>query len=41
MRLPFGLDFKTAIVTVLFMYFVLPFILSWVGGMRKGGSKAE
>jgi antibiotic biosynthesis monooxygenase (ABM) superfamily enzyme len=41
MRLPFGLDFKTAIVTILIMYFVLPWVLSFVGGMRKGNSKAE
>jgi hypothetical protein len=27
MRLPFGLDLKTALVTVALIYFVLPFVL--------------
>lgn len=41
MRLPFGLDLKTAIVTLLFVYLVLPWVLTFVGGMRaKGGEKA-
>lgn len=41
MRLPFGLDLKSVIVTLLLIYFVVPFVLSWVGGMRKGTAKGE
>jgi hypothetical protein len=41
MRLPFGLDFKTAIVTTIFILFVLPWLMSFVGGLRKGNAKAE
>lgn len=41
MRLPFGLDFKSVVVTLLLIYFVLPWVLSFVGGMRKGNAKAE
>lgn len=40
MRLPFGLDLKTAVVTVLFVTFILPWILSKVAGSR-GSSKSE
>ena len=35
MRLPFGLDLKTVIVTVLFMMFALPWIM---GLFNKAGS---
>lgn len=38
MRLPFGLDFKSVIVTLLFIYFALPWIMSFIGGMRKGNA---
>lgn len=39
MRLPFGLDLKTMVVTALIIYFVLPFVLSWFGKMRSGGNE--
>jgi hypothetical protein len=37
MRLPFGLDLKTVIVTVLFMLFVLP----WLMGLMAGRGRKE
>lgn len=40
MRLPFGLDLKTVIVTLLFVYLILPWVLAFVGGMRAKGEKA-
>lgn len=39
MRLPFGLDLKTVIVTILFMMFVWPLLMGFLGG-RKAASKA-
>lgn len=41
MNLPFGLDLKTMVITALLIYFVLPWVMSFVGGMRKGNAKAE
>jgi hypothetical protein len=41
MRLPFGLDFKSVVVTIIFVYFVMPWVLSFVGGMRKNGGTAK
>lgn len=39
MRLPFGLDLKTALVTVALVYFVLPFALRlWA---NKTATKAK
>lgn len=35
MRLPFGLDLKTAVITVLFLYLVLPWLLGLIGGLRN------
>lgn len=42
MRLPFGLDLKSIIVTVVFVYLVLPFVTGWLGGRGKmtNGNKA-
>jgi len=40
MRLPFGLDLKTAIVTLLFVYLVLPWIMAFVGRARGGSENA-
>lgn len=36
MRLPFGLDLKTIIVTLLFVFFVLPWIMGFVNRQRSG-----
>lgn len=41
MKLPFGLDLKTVIVTLALVYFVVPWGMTFIGGMRKGNSKAE
>lgn len=38
MRLPFGLDFISVIVGVLFAMFVLPIILGWFSKMRSGNT---
>lgn len=36
MRLPFGLDLKTMIVTILFLYVVLPFLMRfWASRQTK------
>lgn len=37
MRLPFGLDFKSLVVGLLLAYFVIPWVMSFVGGIRSGG----
>jgi len=34
MRLPLGLDAKTVVVTVLFMWLVLPFVMNLVASKR-------
>jgi hypothetical protein len=39
MRLPFGLDLKTIVVTVLFMMFVLPFLMGLLSRGRGNGNK--
>lgn len=36
MRLPFGLDFKSLIVGLLLAYFVIPWVMAFVGGIGKG-----
>lgn len=35
MRLPFGLDLKTAIVTLLFVYLVLPWLMAFFAKARN------
>lgn len=40
MRLPFGLDLKTALVTLAIIYFVLPFALRMFAG-HSGGTAAK
>lgn len=40
MRLPFGLDLKTVIVTLVVAYVVLPWVLGMVGSRGKT-AKAE
>lgn len=39
MRLPFGLDFKTIVVTVLFILFVLPWLMGLLN--RRNGQQAN
>lgn len=39
MRLPFGLDLKTALVTVALIYFVLPFALRLWANKSGGAAK--
>lgn len=39
MRLPFGLDFKTIVVVLLVMYFVVPFATRALAAKRMPQSK--
>jgi hypothetical protein len=42
MRLPFGLDLKTALVTIAIIYFVLPFALRmWSNKTAGHANKAK
>lgn len=41
MRLPFGLDLKTALVTIAIIYFVLPFVLRLWANKTAGQAKAK
>lgn len=41
MRLPFGLDLKTVIVTVLFMMFALPWLMGLMSRGRNGNGNGN
>lgn len=40
MRLPFGLDAKSVIVTIILMYLVLPWVLRMVSAKRSNSGTA-
>jgi len=39
-KLPFGIDLKSVIITLLFVYLVLPFLLNMFGGRGRKASEA-